>query len=736
MPSIVLNQFGGMIPKIDPRNLPQAAAQQAHNCNLAGGKLAPIDVPGPFKVLHDPDTGAMKSMIPDGNIISIEEPIAPTIAERIKMFRPMDWTGSLFTMGLWVSYFDQNDAHQVDLKSPSFVAGTDEWEYTEDGIIYRVNITASTLTAYKGLYYQSHGLKFGLSFDADTKYYGGPDADYTFPSGSLTWSSPDWPDFSMPLTAPIDYTGYDDAPGDGGAVYAGERYTYGHLQLVSVNAPRPLKTIDQTLDHNGQPQAYDGSSTSVTLVAAGTVEFHFKCNYIRNTQVFANYVSCNVDQRVSDGAANIAHTGAITRVDVKDVDYGTSDIPSTGSVRLINSAGESEYVAYTEYSVVEDVYQFTVSTTLTYSYAEDDVITILDLTAAGKEGPASELSNLTAVNPGDLLKITATRSEGYTRQNVYRSSSDSNFRLLVDELETDTYIDTFMESLGAALPPNGNFPHSTLAAAKEGSVVLAGHIAMIFDDDEARISEPYKQWVYPEEYAFPLDGPFLAAAAFGSTAVIFTDTHPTTGEVGKVFSISGQNPAYLNRLLISDDKPLLNKRSLCMIDNTAFYATTDGLMAVSPGGIQNITEGLFTRAQWEDYDPATMSAYTADNSIFVVSLNEDNPIHFRFDIGEAGGLAAFSTYDAFSDAAMYYKSKVFPSPKNISFRNIQVIADGFPVEITLIGDSGKAEHAVLIPNDKVRMLPRMRKSREWEVEIRGRSTVSSVAVATSVQELY
>jgi len=735
MSSIILNNFSGMVPRFDGRNLPPEAAQCAHNVNLAGGKLAPIDVPGPFKVLHDPDTGKMKSMIPAGNIISIDEPTAPVIAERIKLFRPMDWTSSLFTMGLWVSYFNQSDAHTVQLAAPSFVAGTSEWEYTEDGIIWRAQMTGVTLSAYKGLYYESHGIKFGLSFSADTQYYGGPESAHTFPTGLVTWSSPDWPDFSMPLTAPIDYSEYDEPPGDGGKVYSGQRYTYGHLQLVSVNTPRPLKTIDRTIDHNGQPQEYDGTYTNVTLIEAGTVEFHFKCNYIRNSQVFVNYVTSFMDQRVAEGAANIAHSGYVSRIDMKDIEYGDTDVPASGHVRLTNAAGQFEDVAYSSYGIVSDVYHFTVSDTLVNSYAEDDQILVIDQTAVGKEGPASELSELNAIDPGDILKLTVTRGAAYNQQKIYRSSSDSAFRLLEDEVEVDTYIDTFIENLGEALPPNGNYPHTTLAAAMEGSIVLAGHISMIFDGDEARISEPYKEWVYPEEYAFPLEAPFIAAAAFGSTAIIFTDTHPITGEVGKVFSISGQNPAYLSRLLISDDKPLLNKRSLCMIDNTAFYATTDGLMAVSPGGIQNITEGLFTRAQWLAYKPSLMSAYTADNSIFVIGLEPINPIHFRFDIGERGSLATFSTYDSFSEAEMYFKSKIWPNIRPMNYRNMKVTADGYPVKITLIGDCGTAKHEVLVPDGRARQLPRMSRCRDWEVEIRGRSTVSHVAIATNAQEL-
>jgi hypothetical protein len=43
---------------------------------------------------------------------------------------------------------------------------------------------------------------------------------------------------------------------------------------------------------------------------------------------------------------------------------------------LINSAGESESVAFTNYSVTSSVYTFTVSATLTYTYLADDVVRV------------------------------------------------------------------------------------------------------------------------------------------------------------------------------------------------------------------------------------------------------------------------------------------------------------------------------------------------------------------------
>jgi len=723
MAGIILNKFGGLIPKLDKRNLPHEGAQKAHNCNLYGGKLAPIDVTGPFNVLHDPDTGDMKSQIPDGNIISITEPATPSIAERINLFRPDDWAGWEIRVGMWVSYFDGYGNYQELDVSPSLVAGSGYWERTQEGFILRINSYAKTFTAQAGLYYDVYGVNFGITCPADTKYYGGPEATHTIPdTGYLDRSSPHWPIFSIPLTAPIDYSDYTD----GSTVYTGERYQYGTLQLVDVNMPVPLPNVDMTDKL---------ANRSVTLLSAGQVEFHFKANYQRNAQQFVSYVTTAVDQRVSEGYLNnLIILGAITSLQMKEIRYGASDLPNAGSIRVTNSSGNTDTFAYTSYSLAAGVYTFQgISHTLTYTYSADDAVVIMDTTSTGKEGPPSDISDLIVLEPNEILKLTVARPANYTRQNIYRAGTSQSFRLLADEVEADVYFDTFIDSLSDALPPYGNYPQATLASAKVGSIIVGGHTSIIADGDEIRPSEPYKQWVYPEEYAFPADATILAMVSFDSSFIVFTDTNSVTSEVGKVFLISGQNPKWLNRSEISGAKPLLNKRSVCKIDQTAFYASSDGMVAVGPGGMQVITEGLFTREEWLDYEPASMSAYTNDNSIFIIGLLATNPLNMRIDLGE--GLATITTFDAWNSAEFDWKSKSFALDRPASWRNLQVIADGYPVELTIIGDGGNAEETVLVGSDKAMTWPRMQKCRNWEVQLKGRSTVQKVAIATNVQEL-
>jgi hypothetical protein len=583
-------------------------------------------------------------------------------------------------------------------------------------------MSAKSFTAEAGLFYHVHGLTFGMRFFEDTEYWGGPDKDYQYPSifTNITRSSPAWPNVAIPLKFLVDVSGYTDGSG----TYTGERFTYGTLRLIDVNAPQPLRTVDMVSQD---------ADTLVTVIEGGEISFYFKIEYVRNTQQTVSYAISAVDQGVSEGYFNSAKSGAVTQIDMKDVRYSADDIPSSGTLRLTNSSDETEDIAYTAVVNNAGLYEFTVSGALTYVYAEDDDIKVIDLTTVGKEGPPSDVSHRIIVEPREWVKLTTTRPTGYNRLVLYRGGTSEVYQQVEDELDADSFIDLFVESLGEELPPYGNYPHDSLADAKEGSIVIGGHTAMIFDGDEICPSDPYKFWVYPEEYRFPAGSEVMGGVAFASSAVIFTATNSYDNSLGKVYRYSGQNAKYASLVTLTEARPLLNVRSLCRIDQTAFYVCIDGLMAVTPNGVQLVSEGLFTREEWAEYDPATMSCYTNDGAVFVVSLRTSSPEHLRFDFGE--GKAILTKYDSFNDADFQWKSKLFAYPKPLTWRNVQIVADDYPIEVTFTGDENTAGYTMLVPSEEACFIPRMRKSRNWEVTLKGRGTIQKAAIATSIQEL-
>lgn len=70
-----------------------------------------------------------------------------------------------------------------------------------------------------------------------------------------------------------------------------------------------------------------------------------------------------------------ALSGTITEIEVSDLSVEPA---ATGLIQLINSDGDGESVAYTDWTLNGSNYTFTVNATLTYIYAADDEVNISD----------------------------------------------------------------------------------------------------------------------------------------------------------------------------------------------------------------------------------------------------------------------------------------------------------------------------------------------------------------------
>ena len=96
------------------------------------------------------------------------------------------------------------------------------------------------------------------------------------------------------------------------------------------------------------------------------------------------------------GVLTGAKSGAVTAIAATIAD--ASYVNPTGTLQLVNAAGESETVAYTAFALVSGVYTFTVSATLTYSYAISDECNVADVPLA-----ASYAVDYTNKDTGRLL---------------------------------------------------------------------------------------------------------------------------------------------------------------------------------------------------------------------------------------------------------------------------------------------------------------------------------------------
>jgi hypothetical protein len=399
----------------------------------------------------------------------------------------------------------------------------------------------------------------------------------------------------------------------------------------------------------------------------------------------------------------------------------------------------------------------------TTSSIESRVYIFTYVTSLGEEGPPSPPSNLLDVRTvGSTVRMTGlgtTAPSGYagyiTAKRIYRtlSGSLSTEYQLVDEIPIAqaTYDDSI---LGSAL--NEVIPSITWTAPPSGCfgiTQMANGILLLFKGYDIYPSEAYVPYAYPANYSLAVDYPIVGGKAIGTSAVILTTGHP--------YLLTGSDPSALSLVKLESPQSCSSKRSIAAASGGVIYASPDGLIFVSVSGqVQNMTEAMFSRDEWQALVPSSMSGYFHDGRYHGFYNSGAAQRGFIFDPSQGTGAFVFvDTYatagfsdllqDALylkvgtnivkwnSDAAKMtytWKSAVFElgSPSNPACA--QVVAKSYPVTFKLFAD-GTLKHTQTVANDLPFWLPSGYRARFLEIEISGTAEVLAVHVAASPQEL-
>lgn len=320
------------------------------------------------------------------------------------------------------------------------------------------------------------------------------------------------------------------------------------------------------------------------------------------------------------------------------------------------------------------------------------------LTDHDQEGPPSELSERILVKPGEIVEVTCPRPNGYTKNRLYRAGTRNadDFRL-IDDINADTYLDTERKIKEDRIPPFGNPPASGDGLVKflEGCFIHPAGFGVAAKDKSLYMSDIERLHAWPDEFTVPFEAPISAIGISGNTIIVFAGD--------QVYGVSGSHPERMDKFVISNTTPLLNKLGLCRIGQTWYFPTHDGLAAITASKVEIITREHFTRTQWRLLSPERMIARTADNSIFLDTQVSDDPqlagnvvisplrlpgspiaapntpIGLRIDIEE--GISAITTYTATSGGAMQWRSKRYWNKQETAYDYARVIADAYPVPI-------------------------------------------------------
>lgn len=387
-----------------------------------------------------------------------------------------------------------------------------------------------------------------------------------------------------------------------------------------------------------------------------------------------------------------------------------------------------------------------------------------------EESAPSNAALVTCNAAGDTVTVSGFEAPpaglyNYKFLRIYRSvtgSTSANYQLVAEvPIGTQSYDDKLpVEELGLIIASSYFTP-----PPKElhGLVAMPGGFLAGFVGNQVWFSEPYIPHAWPSIYMQTTDYPIVGMAVIGTSLVVLTDRYP--------YIFTGSTPTGITPDKLGLLEPCVSKRSITTDQFGAIYASPNGLVSLSLGGQEVVTQKLIRRDQWQSYGPETMFGEIYNNMYVgfyqnpdaqyrtLVMYRNDNPPLSVYDFPGAASFIEPSTGFLYGvnagDGKIYrldaapaaptrsyiWKSKLFVPPSPCSFAWIQVLADFAnhtlierPIKVRLFVDREFFYEFVPQSTEPIR-LPAVKRGYSWEIELVGTMPVLRVLMATSVADL-
>jgi len=372
----------------------------------------------------------------------------------------------------------------------------------------------------------------------------------------------------------------------------------------------------------------------------------------------------------------------------------------------------------------------------------------------GEESAPSELSEQLTMSVGQVvtLYIQGLPNGAYNTvaKRIYRTSTgnSSTAFLFVAEVASSTgaYEDSILaENLGEPIPST---TYSQLPDLARGLVSLPNGMMAAHTDYDVYFSEPFKPYAWPEGYIQTVDFPIVGLGVFGTALVVLTKGFP--------YIMDGSDPLSMSSQKLAVPYACVSKKSIVSSMNGVIYAAADGLILIDANGPKVLTEALFTRREWELYNPSSMVCAIWDEKIFM--FYDTLSVQGGLILDVQAGLTTTDVYatSAFTDpvtnslflgrygtitkwdggtAGTYtWKSRKLNMPLPRNFAYGQVLADNYPVTALLYADDALV-HTQTVVDDKPFRLPGGFRARYWELTLVGTGKVFSAYLADTTMDL-
>ena len=429
----------------------------------------------------------------------------------------------------------------------------------------------------------------------------------------------------------------------------------------------------------------------------------------------------------------------------------------------------------TEVDIIKRAYVVSYPETRTYTWTWIREVDGLVMESAPAE--PSQLLNVCPLSdvviltfPGAMPHPPKPTGDGYdvTGIRVYRSAG--GVFIFVAELALDEFIagEDGSPTVRDALPSealNEQMPLTMEPPEGLGGIVnLPNGVIAGFHERDVYFCDPYRPYSWPEAYRMTVDFPVVGLAALDTTLVVLTEGYP--------YFVQGAHPDSMVMVRSPVEQACVSKHSIAAMNGAVYYASPDGLIALSPSSSANITAELFTKEQWTEwFDVAQLRGYAFDgryhafhppktHSVLYQEGDETSEVElsgFIFDPASQAfithNLPYLGGYSDLRTDILYvvdeeslrewasgpkepftWRSKLFRLPHEGWFSWGHVEAFGYPIDMRFIVD-GEERFTYRATSRNAFRLPVI-VGRDWEFELSGVYEVIKVTLAQSAEELY
>jgi len=379
----------------------------------------------------------------------------------------------------------------------------------------------------------------------------------------------------------------------------------------------------------------------------------------------------------------------------------------------------------------------------------------------GEESAPSPVSDLVEIDKNDTIVVNrpaVASGVSYISRNivtwrVYRSnvgSCSAAFQYVGEApVATATLADTVpAAALGETLPTTTWLePPDTL----RGLVGMPNGVMAGFTGNTIAFCEPYIPYGWPVEYQITTEHPIVGMGAFGQTLFV--------GTTGNPYFISGSDSASMSAVKMESNQSCSSARSIASVQGGVLFASPDGLCVADATGVKVVSQGLYTREDWQALVPSSMFAIEHEG-IYYLFYNNGTKSCLAFDLATKKlGRVSLQADAAFNDLVgdtLYvansttvlavfggatrrtgrWKSKRMTMPAQVGLAWIKVYGDqdaGHPVTVRVYAD-GALKHTATVTDTTPQRLPSGRWL-EYEVDIESAARITRVVLAGDTQEL-